>query len=399
MRNLENFRFTDSSDSAISLSGWELISGATAGARSGNDRIIGVNGTFSNGVVFGIDLDRDSTLRTGSGDDVIFGLVTRGSSYRALINSGEIRTGNGDDIVVGASISSQGSTGFFNSGLINGGVIDTSGSNGKSDDDIVAGIAWTGQIGLLNDGSIVTGDGSDVIIGISGRVGIQQDTVLVTEDVTIDTGAGDDIIYGKGDRIGIDNQKGGGGLERDAIGIITTGPGNDSITGIGSPKGRGSIGIVNDGIIATGAGDDSIMGEGKRGGIYNTGSITTGKGDDSITGIGSEAGIFNSASGTIGTGKGNDTVNALESGFAGEGSIRLGDGDDNLMGFGSGKFFGGQGTDTLTFNTGTYTITYQGNGFYLIGGVMRVKGFEAFGDGASETDFFAAADDGFVTFA
>jgi hypothetical protein len=69
------------------------------------------------------------------------------------------------------------------------------------------------------------------------------------------------------------------------------------------------------------------------------------------------------------------------------------------MGFGSGTFRGGRGVDVLTYKPGTYSIAADGDGSFVIDGVMSVSGFERFGTGATSFYFVTAASMGSLTFA
>jgi len=186
---------------------------------------------------------------------------------------------------------------------------------------------WPGLIpGIYNDigGTIDTGDGDDIITGISyGREGIIPDY-------------GD---YGNGIING---------------GTIDTGNGNDLITGIGQGS-KGVVGITSreseDSIINTGDGDDTIMGTASATGIniHYSSTLDTGKGDDIITGDGS-TGLLN-ASTTFNTGDGNDTItgncNEYGVGFYNAGFINTGDGNDVINGI----------TDITRFNDGVAILS------------------------------------------
>jgi hypothetical protein len=205
--------------------------------------------------------------------------------------------------------------------------------NALAGNDIIKGTSST-YYGILNFGTIKTGDGKDTITG---------------------TGTG------------ISN-----------YGTINTGIGNDIIKGTGSGYGYG---IRNYGTINTGDGDDIIKGTSDGYGINNYGTINTGDGNDRITGTGGDfygifsCGILNYD--TINTGAGKDIVDALEGGFAGNGTTYLDAGNDTLKGFGTGNFYGGAGTDKLFFGEGTYVIS--GSTVVFNGATMNVNQFEKIG--------------------
>lgn len=69
------------------------------------------------------------------------------------------------------------------------------------------------------------------------------------------------------------------------------------------------------------------------------------------------------------------------------------------MGFGSGTFRGGKPFDVPAYKSGTYSIAANGDGSFVIDGVMSVGGFERFGAGATIFDVVTAASMGSLTFA
>ncbi len=105
-------------------------------------------------------------------------------------------------------------------------------------------VTWTDDadvLDLVGDEIIIPSEvvvntlgGDDVIIGRDGIVNFG----------TLETGEGNDVITGSGGTVGISN-----------FGTIKTGEGNDTITGSG-----GVVGIDNSGRIETGNGDDVIQG-------------------------------------------------------------------------------------------------------------------------------------------
>ena len=68
--NLKSFKFTNKADTAISVTGWEVLKGVVINALAGNDIIKGT-----------------STYFTGT------------STYAGIFNYGTIKTGDGNDIV------------------------------------------------------------------------------------------------------------------------------------------------------------------------------------------------------------------------------------------------------------------------------------------------------------
>ena len=306
-------------------------------------------------------------------------------------NDSDVASSSDGWIIASSTVSTKsGKDKILASGAENAIICDNSTLDTGSGDDTIAG---TGSgYGLLNrqGGRISTGAGDD---SIRGEATTTLDGIRNFGNATIDTGPGDDSIIGIGSDSGDGIYNGGYG------GIITTGSGNDEIIG------RGGIwGILNyfDGHILTGNGNDNITGSSSRyDGIVNGADceINTGNGDDVITGRGGGLSHDLWNEGLISTGHGDDIVDALPLGFAGEGTVDLGNGRDQLRGFGTGTFLGGKGIDILTFNPGTYSIASIGDGAYLIGGSMTVYGFERFGPGADVGDFLTAASSGSITFA
>ena len=263
-----------------------------------------------------------------------------------IVNFGTIYTGNGNDNILGTGV------GF---GISNRGRIGT----GNGNDNILG----TGNcVGIFNSalddlGIINTGRGNDNIIGLG--------TAGIVNFGTIDTGNGSDNISGTGDladetpdEIPCAPLNFNSALVN--IGTIHTGRGNDNIRGINGE----SEGIENrsTGIINTGRGNDNIIGNGDIAGLTNLGTIHTENGKDKIIGTnlpgsGEDiAGINNT--GVIDTGRGNDIVDALTGGFAsfgriptpdgneGVGTINLGEGQDLIRGFGEQIVDGDRGFDT-----------------------------------------------------
>jgi hypothetical protein len=266
--------------------------------------------------------------------------------------------------------------------------------------------------GITNRGSILTGAGADAIYGRAADAG----TGSISNSGIINTGGGNDIV----DANGIKNS-----------GTIYTGPGDDAV--VGWPF-EGFQGIVNSRRIVMNVGNDRISGGGLYNGIWNLSGalISTGDGDDIIeaqtegsynddydafsirnlgaidTGSGNDlikGSIYESYAswsmenlGSITTGDGADTIDALWGGFFGTGLADLGSGSDTLKGFGAGIFKGGTGIDTMVFTPGRYAIRRLGGGEFMIGGLMKVSGFEAFGDGANHTNFATAVSHGSVIF-
>ena len=280
-------------------------------------------------------------------------------------------------------------------------------------DDVTLGMSPA--IGIINFGTIDTGDGNDQVIGIGNYAGIVNEGV-------ISTGLNNDTIRGNGDVYGIING---------TRGTINTGGGGDTIKGTGS-----DAGILNLGTIKTGAGRDNIIGVGNIG-IINNGFINTNDGADTITGVytglgmarvmpvgeewpeasynygpmgywlPAQPGIISMSTfgakesytptaysgsiinnGIINTGKGDDIVDGITGGFGGYGVMNLGEDNDTLKGFGTGTFNGGAGdSDKILLGDGDYTITMEGEVTTITsnGVAMITTGFESIsGSGGGE---------------
>jgi hypothetical protein len=171
---------------------------------------------------------------------------------------------------------------------------------------------WGSYAGILNDGSLSTTNGSDVLTGASNGVG---------------------AVNGLGG-------SGGTGILNKQYALLNTRGGNDRING--STTGSGGSGILNYGQVLTEDGYDRIIGSttGSGGsGILNYGQILTEDGVDNVygyaSGIGTRFGIEN-RNGLIETGSGRDRIqgtgNNAIGGIANGGFILSGDGNDFILG-------------------------------------------------------------------
>jgi Ca2+-binding RTX toxin-like protein len=258
--------------------------------------------------------------------------------------------GEGNDSLIGETWSVSASANPLTppAGIVNLGTIES--GDGK---DFISGYAYKVGYGIENLGTITTSSGDDTISASNGNS--DQGTSLYNSGV-IRTGTGQDTISGKDGAYGIFNLSGS----------IETEEGDDTINGTGR-----IVGIDNNSAIRTGSDDDTIYGKGGEYGIFTNAiaSIDTGEGNDMIIGIGS-IGIFNS--GIITTGKGDDTVDALTGGYSGSGKTCLGEGNDTLIGFGTGSFDGGAGIkDTILLSDGDYIY----NGFGQLANQANTDGY------------------------
>jgi hypothetical protein len=292
----------------------------------GNDIITGT-GSNSHGII------NSFLINTGDDNDTVTGI----GNYYGILNYRAIDIGNGDDIITGISTTGN-NDGIYNVRISS---LDTGDGN-----DTITGI---GKIGILNEGSINTGNGADSIIAEQGSDGSSTRAAIYNFG-TINTGNGNDSIISQEKFIN--------------SGGVFLGEGNDLIIASTDLHDRA---LENFKAIETGDGDDIITSTGV---IHNEGVINTGNGDDSIivdagldsTGVGYA--IYNNG-GTIITGSGNDSIIANQgfgSGSNGSGAWFLGEEDDYIKGFGSGDFYGGNGNDTLELTPGSYIVGIWGEG-------------------------------------
>ena len=265
--------------------------------------------------------------------------------------------------------------------------------------------------GLVNNGTILTSNGNDVIRApgyrgitnyVTGRIntGSDDDTITITRtdfsiDLknhgAIDLGDGNDSITISGDSSpGI----GGGGIENFHSGVILTGGGNDAITVNGRGAqiknvGRVDMGIGNDtlssnqfldnqGTIAMGVGNDKINITSPASltlnAILNFGNISTSSGDDRIIGTNNDTGSFGpiplftstgiANGGLIHTGIGHDRINGTGGnyGVVNTGTINTTDGNDVITGNGvtkgienNGSILTGDGNDSVNALQGGFS--------------------------------------------
>ncbi|MFM7314507.1 MAG: hypothetical protein ACKO0M_15315 [Cyanobium sp.] len=245
--NLADFVFTPKSDIATA-SYLHLETSAVASTLGGDDVISATVIDESDGSLYQA-IANSGIIDLGKGDDSISASMTRIDTVAntvALLNNatGTIHGGDGNDTISGQASGILGCKGLVNLGLIDAG----------SGRDVISGSA-TGTSeyawGLANGGTIMGGDGADVITGSSN------------------TGTG---IYNEG--------------------LIDAGRGNDEITG-----GSDSVSaITNGGTILMGAGNDII--DASRGGFYNYGTVNFGKGNDILKGFNiGNSGIYDGGAG------------------------------------------------------------------------------------------------------
>ena len=149
--NLKSFKFTNKADTAISVTGWDVLEGVVINARAGNDIIKGTSSTYSG-------IFNNGTINTGTGNDTITGT----GDFYGIFNDGTINTGDGNDRITGTG-------GDF--------------------------------YGIFNYGTIKTGDGNDIVDALEG--GFDGDGTTYLD-------AGNDTLKG----FGTGNFYGGAGTDK-----------------------------------------------------------------------------------------------------------------------------------------------------------------------------------------
>ncbi|MFN9643675.1 MAG: hypothetical protein ACK6BG_00800 [Cyanobacteriota bacterium] len=234
----------------------------------GNDTI------SSNGMLGNFN---DASVLTGSGNDII--------SCSFVGNLGSMDTGSGHDTINGINDKGYFSKSLFDSSLTWYGVVNTGALSLGNGNDLISGQGPRFGIGNVRDdgpvraataaGIIDTGSGNDTINGIgedtllpTAEANVQEGGAGINNEGTILLGNGDDLIYGKSGGSGISN-----------TGTIDTGSGRDVITGVGS-----ETGIANGGTILTGRGKDTV--DALEGGFSGEGTLNLGDGNDILMGFG-----------------------------------------------------------------------------------------------------------------
>jgi hypothetical protein len=186
--NLSGFKFTNHADQATSSIGWDL-------GQFGYDSVV---------------------VNTLAGNDIIIGKSPYVGIY--IRSKGTINTGIGNDAITGIG---RDESGNYGDGIANYGTINT----GEGDDSIKA-TGSGGDYGMVNNkrGKIIMGAGNDYIEVTSDRI-----FGSLLNDGTIDTGAGKDIV---------DALK--GGFTGD--GKTYLGSGNDTLKGFGTGSFYGGTG-------------------------------------------------------------------------------------------------------------------------------------------------------------
>lgn len=262
----------------------------------------------SNIGAFAIGLENQGKIGTGQGDDYLIGVagtlavndlevstiannifVASGSDFSPIEEIEEIRTAQSNSVAVGVNQTTT--LGIVNTGLIDTGI----------DNDLVFGLASNTSSSEIEVTSIAdsVAQGSAIAIATIESLAVAQGFAIgIANSGTIRTGRGDDLV------IGIASNQASANVEADAIATS-----NSSVT-----DAQSSTDVIADVSETIAIGIDN-----------NSGSITTAEGDDQIIGLGN-VGI---TGGSINTGQDNDRVIAYGDIVGVEGStIELGQGDD-----------------------------------------------------------------------
>jgi len=288
-----------------------------------------------------------------------------------IINQGTINTGNDNDSLICRNR-------FYNSGVIFLGEGNDFISAENNEDFYFFYPALYNDLGIID-----TGNGNDTITGTGVNI-------ISNIDGTINTGNGEDSIICQGRFFNSGNVFLGEGNDSISarftgpssaidhyLGIIDTGNGNDTITGAGNYYGISNM----NGIINTGNGEDSII---CRGEFFNSGNVFLGDGNDSILADTDVLGYTLRNYNFIGTGDGNDTITNTST-ISNQGVIETGDGDDSIIvdagADGTGTTYGidnvgvinmGHGNDSIIVDGGIDDLTGTSYGIYNYGGAINM---------------------------
>jgi hypothetical protein len=197
------------------------------------------------------------------------------SGLTGLINSGTLNTGEGNDII---TIKGREVISSHPIEPWPRGLLNGGTFNTAGGDDVITVESFSDAIFIGNGSSFDTGDGNDRIKGDNSNTSyFYFSPAIFNQSYDFNTGDGNDTIEGNGGLRGIYNE-----------GSINTGKGKDIIIANNKFPDTGFWGLYNFPsnppispipIIDTGEDDDIIT---SYGGIFNSGIIKTGKGDDSI---------------------------------------------------------------------------------------------------------------------
>ena len=387
------------SDVIFGGSGADLINANVSMTGTGNDVIVGDNGsaTFVGGLITSIQssdptFGGNDTITAGSGRDIIVG----GGGADQINASSSTSV----DVIVGDNGSATFAAGVLAS-------IQTTDPSIGGDDTIYAGSGSNVLIGGFGSDAITGGAGNDTVLGDNGSAtfanGVLQD--IVTSDLVSSTGGSDTINVGNGTNtvlagVGADQIVGGTGTDI-VVGdngearfntsgvltfITTSNPDLGGIDQINVSDGNNVVlGGIGSDLINGGTGRDVVVGDNGNATFTDTGVLTSiatsdaavvGSYDDVINGLGGDNVILGgSGNDQITTRGGNDVIvgdngsatfssgqliriETSDPGFGGNDVITAGDGVNTLIGgFGTDKISGGANNDVVLGDNGSATFT------------------------------------------
>ena len=301
----------------------------------GHDMMIGIANASALGVSIAISQAElvfdDNSLATAKSESV----SVVNSLAIGIDNLGAIATGQGDDIIIGVAstwaLSEAEATAFANNAAVDSKTLNEIKTAISQSTSKAMANSNTNALGIINSGAIFTGQGNDLIFGLannrslSNSLAISQaesmanDVAIATADAksltisqgstvgivnqgTIVTGQGNDAIVG----IAVNKSAVDANADADALATANDSDVQTNTNAIADNSGAIAIGIDNTkGVIKTEEGDDLIIGYGAVG--IKGGKIQTGRGRDRIIGYGSTVGIEDSE---IRLGQGNDYLQA-----------------------------------------------------------------------------------------
>lgn len=359
--------------------------------------------------VLAIGLDNSSKILTGKGDDLVAGIADTSTSSNAtatsmanaflnedliadgfnnvtaeanssafansvvstfgIFNSDTIYTRHGNDVVLGLA-SSESSSNANSSAEANAYGNDSVFANVNA---FSTAVTQNATVGIINTGKIVTGRGSDAVIGLafnqSTADAVATANAVANNGTVTDTNSNTNAIADTTEvvEIGIDNSDGS----------IRTGKGSDQVIGFGHTIG------ISGGEIKTGGGRDRIIGYGEGKGIEAT-TIYTGSGDDYVQAAIRELDPLTGQLHLAGDQTGSIS-NAQIFGQSGNDTFEIGDFEGNVL------VDGGKHHDTLKLmgDVDSYQFTFgnSDNNDLTIdnnGSILTVKNVESFYLGGSE---------------
>ena len=340
--------------------------------------------SYSKSIAIGID--NSGKITTGGGNDIIFGVANADASSEAkaialakslfncastadansqsiarslalatgINNLGRIATGGGNDIIFGVA-NADASSEAKAIALAKLFSDNTSAADANSE-SIAEAIA--GGAGIVNSGTIATGRGSDVIVGIAN---ISTSTQALARAKAIVKANGfdnmSDLIDAQSTSNAIAN------AQTQAFGIynsgkIFSGHGSDLILGLANTENSSNTeafaktNAISDIATATAEGAANAGISGNAIGIVNSGKINTGKGYDTIIGLAINNSLATANADAKAISAGNDNDSKSNTNAVSDTSAAIAIGIDNS----SGKICTGKGNDLIIGNASTIGI-------------------------------------------